>query len=172
MPVMTKKMFDSPIKMRQARFKLGEVVRHRVFAFRGVIFDIDPVFNNTEEWWQSIPEDVRPRKDQPFYHLLAENDDLPYRMVGTNSGFYLRPAVNGPHYAAYAASKAGLMGLTRSLAASWGRQGIRVNAICPGWIETELMQKTMDITFANTKPDKPLAVADVFTNVFSSKIKP
>ena len=78
MPAMTKKMFDSPIKMRQAKFKLGEVVRHRVFAFRGVIFDIDPVFNNTEEWWQSIPENVRPSKDQPYYHLFAENSETEY----------------------------------------------------------------------------------------------
>ena len=75
---MTKKMFSSPIKMRQAKFKLGEVVRHRVFSFRGVIFDIDPVFNNTEEWWLSIPENVRPSKDQPFYHLFAENSESEY----------------------------------------------------------------------------------------------
>ncbi len=65
-------------KMRAAKFKLGEVVRHRVFPFRGVIFDIDPEFNNTEEWWLSIPENVRPRKDQPFYHLLAENAETEY----------------------------------------------------------------------------------------------
>ena len=65
-------------KLRAAKFKLGEVVRHRVFPFRGVIFDIDPQFNNTEEWWLSIPENVRPRKDQPFYHLLAENAETEY----------------------------------------------------------------------------------------------
>ncbi len=61
-----------------ARFGLGTVVRHRVFDFRGVVFDIDPVFNNSEDWYQSIPEDVRPRKDQPFYHLLAENGESSY----------------------------------------------------------------------------------------------
>jgi heat shock protein HspQ len=65
-------------KTRVARFKLGQVVRHRVFAFRGVIFDIDPEFNNTEEWYQSIPAEVRPRKDQPFYHLFAENAESEY----------------------------------------------------------------------------------------------
>jgi heat shock protein HspQ len=65
-------------KTRVARFKLGQVVRHRVFAFRGVIFDIDPEFNNTEEWYQSIPAAVRPRKDQPFYHLFAENAESEY----------------------------------------------------------------------------------------------
>ncbi len=74
----TKKLFDSPSKTRLAKFKLGEVVKHRVFPFRGVIFDIDPVFNNTEEWWQSIPENVRPSKDQPFYHLFAENAESEY----------------------------------------------------------------------------------------------
>ena len=66
------------IKARTAKFQIGQVVRHRIFSFRGVIFDIDPEFNNTEEWWLSIPEDVRPRKDQPFYHLLAENSETEY----------------------------------------------------------------------------------------------
>jgi heat shock protein HspQ len=65
-------------KTHVARFKLGQVVRHRRFAFRGVIFDIDPEFNNTEEWYQSIPAEVRPRKDQPFYHLFAENSETEY----------------------------------------------------------------------------------------------
>jgi heat shock protein HspQ len=65
-------------KTRTAKFKIGQVVRHRVFPFRGVIFDIDPEFNNTEEWYQSIPAEVRPRKDQPFYHLFAENAESEY----------------------------------------------------------------------------------------------
>ncbi|MBM3568361.1 MAG: heat shock protein HspQ [Alphaproteobacteria bacterium] len=63
---------------RQAKFQIGQVVKHRVYPFRGVIFDVDPSFNNTEEWWQSIPEHVRPRKEQPFYHLLAENAETTY----------------------------------------------------------------------------------------------
>ena len=63
---------------REGKFLIGQVVRHRLFPFRGVIFDVDPSFNNTEEWWQSIPEHIRPSKDQPFYHLLAENDDTTY----------------------------------------------------------------------------------------------
>jgi heat shock protein HspQ len=63
---------------RMAKFGLGQVVKHRVYAFRGVIFDVDPVFANTEAWWLSIPVEVRPRKDQPFYHLLAENDEGGY----------------------------------------------------------------------------------------------
>lgn len=64
--------------VRRAKFQIGEVVRHRLYPFRGVIFDVDPVFANTEEWWLSIPENVRPRKDQPFYHLLAENEETTY----------------------------------------------------------------------------------------------
>jgi heat shock protein HspQ len=63
---------------RLAKFKIGDVVKHRVFPFRGVVFDVDPVFDNTEEWLASIPADVRPHKDQPFYHLLAENSDTTY----------------------------------------------------------------------------------------------
>ncbi len=62
----------------RAKFQLGQVVRHRFFPFRGVIFDVDPTFNNTEEWWESIPEHMRPKKEQPFYHLLAENEETEY----------------------------------------------------------------------------------------------
>ena len=64
--------------IRTAKFQIGQIVRHRVHPFRGVIFDVDPEFNNTEEWWLSIPEEVRPHKDQPFYHLLAENEKTTY----------------------------------------------------------------------------------------------
>lgn len=63
---------------RTAKFQIGQVVKHRVFPFRGVVFDVDPVFSNTEEWYQAIPEAIRPRKDQPFYHLFAENEDSYY----------------------------------------------------------------------------------------------
>jgi len=61
-----------------ARFTIGDVVRHRLFDFRGVIFDVDPVFANSDEWYEAIPEESRPRKDQPFYHILAENQDSSY----------------------------------------------------------------------------------------------
>ncbi|HXQ67515.1 MAG TPA: heat shock protein HspQ [Alphaproteobacteria bacterium] len=64
--------------MRQAKFHIGQIVRHRIYPFRGVIFDVDPVFSNTEEWLMSIPEDVRPHRNQPFYHLLAENAQTSY----------------------------------------------------------------------------------------------
>ena len=63
---------------RVAKFRIGEVVRHRVFPFRGVIFDVDPVFNNTDQWYEAIPIEIRPRKDQPFYHLYAENEQTVY----------------------------------------------------------------------------------------------
>ena len=63
---------------RTAKFQLGQLVKHRLFPFRGVIFDVDPEFANSDEWWESIPENVRPSKDQPFYHLLAENDQSHY----------------------------------------------------------------------------------------------
>lgn len=63
---------------RLAKYRIGQVVKHRIFPFRGVIFDVDPEFANTEEWWRSIPEEIRPRKDQPYYHLLAENETSAY----------------------------------------------------------------------------------------------
>jgi len=68
---------DAPRKA-SARFAIGDVVRHKLFDFRGVIFDIDPVFANSEEWYEAIPEGMRPRRDQPFYHLMAENEDASY----------------------------------------------------------------------------------------------
>jgi len=62
-------------KTIEAKYPIGQPVRHRLFGFRGVVFDVDPEFDNTEEWYMNIPEDMRPRKDQPFYHLFAENHD-------------------------------------------------------------------------------------------------
>ncbi len=64
--------------IRTAKFQIGDIVRHRIHPFRGVIFDVDPVFSNTEEWWLSIPEEMRPAKDQPYYHLFAENAETTY----------------------------------------------------------------------------------------------
>ena len=62
----------------KAKFRIGQIVKHRIHPFRGVIFDVDPIFANTEEWWQSIPEELRPTKDQPYYHLFAENETSYY----------------------------------------------------------------------------------------------
>ena len=67
-----------PPAISHASFAIGDVVRHRMFDFRGVIFDVDPIFQNSDEWYDAIPEQIRPRKDQPFYHLLAENMESSY----------------------------------------------------------------------------------------------
>lgn len=80
---------------RTARFGIGDVVRHRIFPFRGVVFDVDPVFANTEDWWLAIPEDVRPRKDQPFYHLFAIGPAGPYTAYVSEQNL-LPDAENGP----------------------------------------------------------------------------
>ncbi len=101
------------MKARDAKFRIGQVVRHRIYPFRGVIFDVDPEFSNTEEWWYSIPEHVRPTRDQPFYHLLAENAETEYiayvseqNLVLDDSGEpirhpqigeYFKSAVNGEY---------------------------------------------------------------------------
>ena len=66
------------ISMPRARFAIGEVVRHRIFDFRGVVFDVDPAFANSDEWYEAIPEAIRPAKEQPYYHLLAENAETTY----------------------------------------------------------------------------------------------
>jgi heat shock protein HspQ len=80
-------------KFKRAKYSFGDIVRHRLYPFRGIVFDIDPEFANTEEWWISIPEELRPRKDQPYYHLLAENDETEY--VAYVSEQNLRPDKSG-----------------------------------------------------------------------------
>ena len=82
-------------KIRDAKFGIGHIVRHRLFPFRGVVFDVDPEFNNTEEWYNSIPADRRPSKDQPFYHLLAQNEQTHYEAYVSEQNL-LQDAENGP----------------------------------------------------------------------------
>jgi heat shock protein HspQ len=65
-------------RVLEAKFSLGQIVKHRRFSFRGVIHNIDPRFANTEEWYQAIPAEIRPSKDQPYYHLFAVGDSGPY----------------------------------------------------------------------------------------------
>jgi heat shock protein HspQ len=85
-PAKTQKVAEKPevpnlpnaFPMRQAKYQIGQVLKHRLFDFRGVVFDVDPVFANTDEWYESIPEEVRPAKDQPYYHLFAENERTHY----------------------------------------------------------------------------------------------
>ena len=71
------RLIDAP-RRNKARFAIGDVVRHKLHDFRGVVFDIDPVFANSEEWYESIPLELRPNREQPYYHLLAENDESSY----------------------------------------------------------------------------------------------
>ena len=71
-------ILEKSMAINTAKFSIGDVVKHKHFEFRGVIYDVDFEFNNSEEWYQSIPKDVRPKKNQPFYHLLAENNDITY----------------------------------------------------------------------------------------------
>ena len=66
------------MRISEAKYTIGQLVKHRLYPFRGVVFDVDPEFDNTDEWYESIPEDVRPSKHQPFYHLFAENDETEY----------------------------------------------------------------------------------------------
>jgi gluconate 5-dehydrogenase len=78
------------------------------------------------------------------------------RIVNISSVAGLFALVNGPHYAAYAASKAGLIGLTRELAASWGRQGIRVNAIAPGFFHSRLADPVIPLVEPDIRRACPL----------------
>jgi heat shock protein HspQ len=81
---------------RQGKFAVGQIVRHRLYPFRGVIFDVDPVFSNSEEWYRSIPEERRPSKEQPFYHLLAQNaQGGPYEAYVSEQNL-VADAENGP----------------------------------------------------------------------------
>ena len=66
------------MRIERAKFGIGDIVQHRVYPFRGVVFSIDPTYAHTDEWWEAIPADVRPKKDQPYYHLLAENEETTY----------------------------------------------------------------------------------------------
>ena len=80
------------MKPNTAKFAIGQVVKHRKFPFRGIIYDVDPVFANTEAWWQAIPEEARPRKDQPFYHLFAENAETEYVAYVSERNFMADPS--------------------------------------------------------------------------------
>ena len=123
---------------------------------------IDILINNAGVSWGAPPEEMPLDKWQrvidtnltgAFLFAQAVGRDMLKRRYGriinVASIAGLQGSVDGPHYAAYAASKAGLMGLTRELAASWGRQGIRVNAIAPGFFHSRLA----DPVIALAEPD-------------------
>ncbi len=90
-------ILHNAIPTRTAKYQIGQIVRHRLFDFRGVVFDVDPVFANTDEWYEAIPEEVRPSKDQPYYHLFAENERTHY--VAYVSEQNLTPDDGGTHVA-------------------------------------------------------------------------
>ena len=79
--------------IQKAKFSIGDIVKHKHFEFRGVIYDVDFEFNNSEEWYQAIPKNVRPRKDQPFYHLLAENDEITYEAYVSEQNLLMAKSV-------------------------------------------------------------------------------
>ena len=86
-----------------AKFRIGQVVRHRLYSVRGVVFDVDPEFSNSEEWYDAIPAKSRPRRDQPFYHVLAESDETHYvayvseqnLLLDTSNEPILHPEIDG-----------------------------------------------------------------------------
>ena len=86
---------EAIMKIVESKFALGAIVRHRIYDFRGVVFDVDPEFGNTEEWYQSIPAEKRPRRDQPFYHLFAENPES-YYVAYVSEQNLVEDSDNGP----------------------------------------------------------------------------
>ena len=86
---------QSDVLVVSPAFNIGDVVKHRLYKFRGVIVDVDPEFSNTEEWYQSIPADLRPSKKQPFYHLMAENSDTFYSAYVSQQNIIM-DSDNGP----------------------------------------------------------------------------
>ena len=95
-PIMQKRHpSESLMKIVESKFALGAIVRHRIYDFRGVVFDVDPEFGNSDEWYQSIPADRRPRRDQPYYHLFAENPES-YYVAYVSEQNLVEDSDNGP----------------------------------------------------------------------------
>jgi gluconate 5-dehydrogenase len=130
---------------------------------------VDILINNAGITWAAEPEVMPLDKWQRvvdvnltgafLFSQAAARDMLPRgwgRIINVASIAGLHSMVNGPHYAAYAATKAGLMGLTRELAASWGRQGIRVNAIAPGFFHSRLADGAIAMTEPAIKASSPI----------------
>ena len=88
-------MSDKKRVLKKPMFNIGDIVKHRIYPFRGVIVDVDPEFSNTEEWYQSIPADLRPSKKQPFYHLMAENSETFYSAYVSQQNI-IKDSDNGP----------------------------------------------------------------------------
>jgi gluconate 5-dehydrogenase len=142
------------------------VVARTVSAFGAV----DILINNAGVTWAAEPEDMPLEKWQKvvdinltgaFLFAQAAGREMlkrqSGRIINIASIAGLHASVNGPHYAPYAATKAGLMGLTRELAASWGRKGIRVNAIAPGFFHSRLADGAIEMTEPAIKATSPIA---------------
>lgn len=119
---------------------------------------VDILINNAGISWGAMPEEMTLDQWQKVIDVNLTGCFLMARaagreMLNNNSGSIINIAsiagitssANGPFYAGYVASKAGLIGLTRELAASWGRRGIRVNAIAPGFFHSRLADAVIDI---------------------------
>src|SRR5580765_2656812 len=130
---------------------------------------VDILINNAGVSWGAHPETMPIDKWQKvidtnltgafLFSQAAARDMLQRqygRIINIASVAGLQGSVNGPHYAGYAASKAGLMGLTRELAASWGRQGIRVNAIAPGFFHSRLADAAIPLAEPGIKAYSPI----------------
>ena len=130
---------------------------------------IDILVNNAGVAWGARPEEMPLDKWQKvidvnltgaFRFAQAAGREMLKReygrIINVSSIAGLHAAVHGPHYAAYAASKAGLMGLTRELAASWGRQNIRVNAIAPGFFHSRLADPALPLAEPALKASSPI----------------
>ncbi|MBI3403734.1 MAG: glucose 1-dehydrogenase [Acidobacteria bacterium] len=130
---------------------------------------VDILINNAGVTWAAEPQDMPLDKWQKvvdvnltgafLFSQAAGRDMLTRqwgRIINVASISGLHASVNGPHYAPYAATKAGLMGLTRELAASWGRQGIRVNAIAPGFFHSRLADAAIEMTEPAIRASNPI----------------
>ncbi len=81
--------------VKEPLFNIGDIVKHKIYPFRGVIVDVDPEFSNTEDWYQSIPAEIRPSKEQPYYHLMAENNETFYSAYVSQQNL-INDGSNGP----------------------------------------------------------------------------
>jgi gluconate 5-dehydrogenase len=130
---------------------------------------VDILVNNAGVSWGAQPEEMPVDKWQnviginltgAFLFAQAAGREMLKReygrIINISSIAGLYASVHGPHYAAYAASKAGLMGLTRELAASWGRQNIRVNAIAPGFFHSRLADPILPLAEPSIKATCPI----------------
>jgi gluconate 5-dehydrogenase len=130
---------------------------------------VDILINNAGVTWGEEPETMPLDKWQrvidtnltgAFLFSQAAGRDMLKRnwgrIINIASIAGLHASVNGPHYAGYAASKAGLMGLTRELAATWGRRGIRVNAIAPGFFHSRMADPAIEKVEPHIKAFSPL----------------